>query len=320
MKRLLILLLSIIIFAVVANSQQLPQISLRHHNLFLNNPAVAGSTSSQEIKILHREQWAGFENAPTTSCISFHRELNTTNGLGGYIINDVTSPSSRFTINASYSYIIDMDDVFLAFGLSGSIVQYRLHSDILTYRDINDPVMAFNTEKRWRPEANIGLLLYSKRFYFGFAINQLLKSQFRPFSTGDLGEIDMSRHIYFMGQYDILSGFHKISPGLFIGYAKKSPVSAELNLSYSYQNSLMANLGYRLGDAFNIGIGYRFGRFSVAYSYDIVSSTLRNINSGSHEVMLGIEISTQQNTVPMFSSGSGSSGASNQKQSNKRLY
>jgi len=302
-------------------SQQLPQISFRQYNLFINNPAIAGSTSSQEIKLLHREQWAGFENAPTTSIISFHRELNTTNGIGGYLINDITNPSSRFTINASYSYIIDMDDVFLSFGLSASVIQYRINSNDLTYRDINDPVMAFNTEKKWRPEANVGMLLFSKQFYFGFAIDQLLKSQFRPFSTGDLGEIDMSRHLYIMGQYDIITQMHRISPGIFIGYAKKSPINAELNVSYLYRNSVMASFGCRLGDAFNMGIGYRFGRFTLAYNYDIVTSSLRNINSGSHEVMIGIDISQQQTNVPMFSSGnSGTNNSSYSKQSKKRLF
>ena len=318
MKRYIIYIL-LIFFANICLSQQLPQISLRQNNLFLNNPAIAGSTSSQEIKLLHREQWAGFENAPTTSVISFHKDINTTNGIGGYIINDVTNPSSRFILNLSYAYIIDMDDVFLSFGLSGKIMQYRINGTDLTYRDFNDPVMAFGTEKKWRPEANFGMLLYSKNFYAGFSINNLIKSQFRPFATGDVGEIEMARHLYLMGQYDFITEMHRISPGIFLGYAKKSPLSTELNVSWLYNNSIHSSLGYRFGDAINLSVGYRFGRFSVYYGYDIITSALRNINSGSHEIMIGIEISKEQTNVPMFSSG-GNSGRSNYKRSNERMF
>ncbi len=309
----------LLFFTNICISQQLPQISLRHKNLFFLNPAVAGSTSSQEIKILHREQWAGFENAPTTSVISFNKEINTTNGIGGYIINDITNPTSRLTLNLSYAYIIDMDDIFLSFGLSGKIIQYRINGADLTYRDINDPVMAFGTEKKWRPEANCGVLLYSRNFYTGFSINNLIKSQFRPFANDELGEIYMVRHIYFMGQYDFIFETHRISPGIYIGYAKKSPINTELNISWLYNNSLHSSLGYRFGDAINLALGYRFGRFSLYYGYDIVTSALRNVNSGSHEVMLGIDISREQKNIPMFSSG-GSSNRHKYNRSKKRMF
>lgn len=298
--------------------QQLPQITLRQNNLLLHNPAVAGSTTSKEIKLLHREQWAGFDNAPFTSIISYHQELSTSAGIGGYIINDVTSPTSRFIINASYAYIIDMDELFLSFGLSAQVMQYRFKSNELTYRENIDPVMEMSNERKWRPEANFGMFLYNNRFYAGFSLNQIIQTNFQPYSAGDFGEIQMSRHMYVMGQYDMYFGMHKISPAIFIGYAKKSPVSTEISANYWYDNSIYSSIGYRYDDAISISVGYRYNRWFLAYSYDIVTSPLRHVNSGSHEISMCFDIAKEIASAPSFSSESSSSRK--YRKSAKRLF
>ncbi len=104
-----------------------------------------------------------------------------------------------------------------------------------------------------------------------------------------------------------------------MGYAKSSPISADINVAWLYNNSLGASLGYRVGDAISILAGYRFSRFYLAYSYDIVTSQLRTVNSGSHEVMLSFDISPQQRVnTPMFSSGN--TAKAYRRQSGKRAF
>lgn len=319
MKRHLYILIIFTVLGISLNAQQLPQFSFRHQNLILNNPAAAGSSVFKELKILHRQQWVGFENAPASSFISYHQEMNESSGLGGYIISDRTFPTSRFIINASYAYIIDMDDMFLSFGLAGMVMQYRFKNTDLTYRDPLDPSLAFSSDKKWRPEANAGIMIYNNRFYASFTVSQILKSSFRPFSSGEEGLIQMSRHICMSGQYDFLTGINRFSPALYFSYAKSSPLVSELSFQYLYDNRLSASVGYRLEDALSFSVGYRYDRFYLAYSFDLVTSSFKVNSSNSHEIMFAVDISTKANTAPMFSSGGSTSQRRNMK-STKRFF
>ncbi|MDD3686924.1 MAG: PorP/SprF family type IX secretion system membrane protein [Bacteroidales bacterium] len=305
MKKLgIILLLSV--FAGGLFAQQIPQLSFRHQNLMIQNPAAAGTSLGQEIKILHRQQWVGFDNAPTTSFISYQQNFRKTNGLGGYLISDRTFPTSRFIVNASYSYIIEMDDVKLAFGLAALVMQYRFKNTDLSYRELGDPSLDFSTDQKWRPEANAGLLVYGNNFYGGFSISQLIKSGFRPFSTGDYGLVQMNRHFCISGQYDFYAGQNRISPGIFAEYVKSAPFISEYSVYYSFDNMIYGSATYRFADALCFAVGYRYERFYLAYSFDIVTSSLRNANSGSHEIMFAVNISGTKTNTPMFSSGGSS--------------
>ncbi|MDY0315819.1 MAG: PorP/SprF family type IX secretion system membrane protein, partial [Bacteroidales bacterium] len=292
-------------------SQQIPQFSFRHQNLIINNPAIVGATGKNEIKLLHREQWVGFKNAPSTSFISFSQAINTTNGFGAYIMHDRTFPSSRFIVNASYSYIINMDNLNLAFGLSAMLMQYKFNTSELTYADFGDPSMQFVADQKWRPESNVGLLFYGQNFYAGFAINQIIKSNFRPYSSDDNGLVQMNRHFCLSGQYDLHIDEHRISPGIFMEYVKKAPFISEFSIMYSFDNQVFASLSYRYNDALSASIGYKYDRFYLAYAFDFTISKLSLASSSSHELMLAIDLSKSKTNIPMFGSGGRSRGLKN---------
>ena len=88
MKRVLILLLSILLVADVA-AQQDPQFSQNMFNKLANNPGFAGSRGNIATSVLHRSQWMGFEGAPTTQNFSIDAELPFLyGGVGLNIVKD----------------------------------------------------------------------------------------------------------------------------------------------------------------------------------------------------------------------------------------
>jgi type IX secretion system PorP/SprF family membrane protein len=298
--RYLILGLIVSLFSSTLFAQQLPQISFKHQNVFLHNPAGAGSNPYNEVKILHREQWVGFENAPSTSLISYNQKLGTSSGIGGFLIHDRTFPTSRLIVNLSYAYIIEMDKLNFSFGLSGMIMQYRFKNESITYRDPLDPSLQFNAENKWRPEANAGIMVQNNKFYVSFAVNQILQSGFSPFSAGDLGLIKNSRSVCISGQYHIKLENHIISPGLYFTYAKSSPLESDVSVSYTYNSKVFASIAHRWQDVINISVGYNFDIFSLGYSCDIITSSLRVSTSSSHEIMLTIDISKKSESSSLY--------------------
>lgn len=307
MKYLLVILLGAVV-VMQASAQQIPQLSFRHQNVLLNNPAAAGSSARNDISLLHRQQWLGFEHAPATSLISYSQTFLGNNGIGGYLISDRTFPTSRFIINASYAYIIETEKLSLSFGIAAMVMQYKFKNTDLNYRDPLDPSLSFSADQKWRPEANAGIMAYNNRFYASFSVSQLLQSGFRPFSSGSEGLVQNTRHFIGSGQYSFLIKDHSISPGLYLGYAKSSPLMAEVSVQYIFRQKISFSLGYRWDDALNASIGYRYDRFYLGYSFDLVTSSFRVHTSGSHEIMLSMNIAGNKQNEPMFGTRAGKTG------------
>jgi type IX secretion system PorP/SprF family membrane protein len=116
-------------------AQQKPHYTQYIMNQYIVNPAITGIENYTDIKLSHRHQWVGFEDAPVTTYITLHKpfgksDYRTTatsfgmdgenprgksyweeytaaephHGVGFQVINDKTGPINRLTANVSYAY------------------------------------------------------------------------------------------------------------------------------------------------------------------------------------------------------------------------
>jgi type IX secretion system PorP/SprF family membrane protein len=128
-----------IIFIIESNSiyaQQIVDFSMFRENQFLFNPAMAGSEQASVAQVNVRKQFTNINSSPFSANVSFHTEMKKKNiGLGGYLFNDFTGPTSYTGINFSFAYRIVFSEYrsgvseykALSFGLSSSLVQHRLN-------------------------------------------------------------------------------------------------------------------------------------------------------------------------------------------------
>src|SRR5678815_828640 len=73
----------------VTNAQQLPQFTQFMYNNLVVNPAYAGADEALSLTVLHRSQWTGVDNAPTTQSFSAHSLIRKKQiGLGLTVIRD----------------------------------------------------------------------------------------------------------------------------------------------------------------------------------------------------------------------------------------
>src|SRR5687767_14641058 len=97
-------LAAIAVVSIAAEAQQLPQYSQYHHNAFVLNPAMAG-TSGAEFKGVLRSQWTGLKDASDNqkiSTFSFNAPLKEGKiGLGGYVFKDEFGPVSKTGISGT---------------------------------------------------------------------------------------------------------------------------------------------------------------------------------------------------------------------------
>ncbi len=102
MKRVLILLLSVLLVADVA-AQQDPQFSQNIFNKLANNPGFAGSRGNIATSVLHRSQWMGFGYDGAAAIISggasiFGEDAAICGDAVGDAVGGLVCFSSRFSL------------------------------------------------------------------------------------------------------------------------------------------------------------------------------------------------------------------------------
>src|SRR5215203_2739933 len=65
----------LVIISVVVQAQQRPHYTQYILNNYIINPAVAGIENYTDVKISHRHQWVGIQDAPVTTYFTIHKAI-----------------------------------------------------------------------------------------------------------------------------------------------------------------------------------------------------------------------------------------------------
>lgn len=288
MKKVIVFI-QIFMIAATGFAQQLPQLSQRMIDETTFNPGCIGTQPSSRIFLHHRSQWTGFDNAPSTQILSYDGKFQEGMALGGYVLNDITGPTRRFSLNAGYAYSFAFNDFRVSTGLSFSLLQYGIDGTKITLHENNDLAVVQNvSEKAWKPDASFGAYLYNEKFYAGLSVMQLFGSNVKLKYANDIrAQIHMVRHYYFTSGYNIEIDEFTLQPSILFGTTIASPSQLDFNIKGTYREKFTGGIGYRVNDAMVIMAGGKIkDLFFLGYSYDLVTGRLRRYNSGSHEIML----------------------------------
>lgn len=275
-----------------AYSQQQPLFSQYMMNGFLLNPAIAGTDETSPLRLTVRQQWAGVVDAPATQTLSGHTALgyNDKYGVGGYVYNDHFGPLSRIGIHGAFSYQLKLNtNTNLSMGLSLSAFQYKISEADLNIINPNDAAITGKTESTWAPDANFGLYVYNRDYFVGLSSSQLIQYKLQLGDYNDLGKI--VRHYYLTGGYKfVLNKDFEIEPSLLLKTTEQSPLQVDINTKFYYQKNYWLGFSYRHKDATILMLGIKVDRYYVGYAFDYTISNLNNYSHGSHEIMVGFNI------------------------------
>lgn len=301
MKKIIIALAILVGVTISLSAQQLPQFRYQEFNSMFLNPASIGKSNSPDIYLNHRSQWVGFSGAPTISSIAGKYRFRDDMAAGAFVSNDLTGPTRRTFINLNYSYILKTDLFNISFGLGWTITNYRVRGDLITLHEQDDHSVIQNlNDAAWKPDANIGLMLYSDKFYAGIGVQQLFKSKFKMYDSDEtFGNIQSVRHVYINGAYHYTTTYGEsiITPHFNMYLAPGTPFKMDIGVNYLHQNHISASLIFATGDALVIQAGYQYKQFLINYAYDIVVSRLRNVSSGSHEISLAMYLKFRDEAI-----------------------
>jgi len=248
-----------------------------------------------------RLQWVGLADAPNTNVISMYGPtVNQPMGLGGFIIHDVTGPTSNTSINATYAYNYGItEDLKISMGLGLGLRQLKIDGTKLNIDDKND--QAFTEGQVYtnnKLDATLGVYLYSATYHGGIAITNLLGNRLQFEEKDTSSAISrLKQHFYIHGGYKYLINREMaIEPTIIIRKVGAIPMQMDFDVRFWYgkrqwdNTKLWGGISFRTGDAINILLGVTLKRkIEIGYSYDIGINKLRYYNSGSHEIMIGFK-------------------------------
>jgi type IX secretion system PorP/SprF family membrane protein len=298
MKKTLYILL-LLIFTLKVSSTQNPLYTQFMTNPFLINPALVGTYPYYQIIANNRLQWVGLTDAPMTNVISmFGPMVSQPMGIGGYVMNDVTGPTSKISLMLSYGYNYAIEeDLKISMGLSVGMMQYKIDGTQLNF-EYEDRVLTNQVMTDFSPDATVGVYLYSSTYNVGIASTNLLGNKIKFNQTDSItGLSRLKRHIYLHGGYKyIVNREFAVEPAIIIRKVAAIPFQVDFNVRAWYgkrqwdRNRLWGGLSFRSSDALCILIGFTYERkIEIGYSYDIGINKLRTQHLGSHELMIGFK-------------------------------
>ncbi|HMC96040.1 MAG TPA: type IX secretion system membrane protein PorP/SprF, partial [Flavobacteriales bacterium] len=214
-------------------------------------------------------------------------------GVGGYIFTDIVGPTRRTGVQFSYAYHLKLtEDLKLSLALSGGLLQFLIDGSKITLHDQGDPTMDDQLRGELKPDATFAFYLYHPHYWFGASAPQLLHNKVYFFDTRTETLSRMENHFYMTGGYRFLFGDDwKLEPSFMVKYVDPVPAKIDLTATVRYRDAFWIGASYRTNDAWCAMVGYWHKQsFQFGYSYDIITSNLRNYSTGTHEIMLAVTI------------------------------
>lgn len=282
-----LLIIALFLTAAWGKGQQLPHYTQFDGNRFLLDPAVAGTKPYYRVKLLGRQQWTGLQGAPRTGVLSIEGPLRKgQSGIGAYFYKDEAGPADRTGGQLAYSYQFRVDEAKkLALGLGLGGLQYRVDRSQLVLADPNDQVFMGDDLTSLMPDASFGAYFYGRSFGVGLSGYQLLHNQLDWEGTNSR----LDGHYFLNAYYETsLNEKFDLRPILLVKHVVNTETQYEFGARLFYKEMLWAGMNYRSQDAIAALLGYRLkDKWSIAYSYDMTLTELRNYHSGTHEIVLG---------------------------------
>jgi type IX secretion system PorP/SprF family membrane protein len=296
-----IVLILVLTVSVTSHAQQHPMYSQYMFNMLNINPAYAGSRGVVSATALYRNQWVNIPGAPQTASFSVDMPFKEKKiGLGLQLFDDRLGIERSTGFNASYAFRIQLTNSgTLSLGLQAGVLNYRANfSEVRTFQP-NDP--SFNQNiSGFLPSAAAGIYYNSDKFYIGVSTPALLQTKISKDNTADVMSATGRDMHYFLATGFVipLSQDLMLKPSALLKAVSGAPLEYDFNANLWIQNTLALGFSYRTGDAIVGMIELQMNKqLRFGYAYDRTFTSLGNLNSGTHELMLRMEFGSANGKI-----------------------
>lgn len=284
------------------------------------NPAFAGTSVQNRIGVNARNEWPSIGGGFQTYSVSFdHYAPSISSGFGLLATHEKAGTGALRATNIALQYAYEIRikrDVFFLPALQFGYSTRNINFSDLTFGDqlIRDGAETTLEASNFDPvnffDVGTGMLIFSKRYWFGASLHhlnepneslfpQVISLLPRKLSVHGGYRFKMKGSYYKKGKNYLVGAFNYKSQAEFSqldlgAYIELNPMTFGL----WYRGLLTKNNGYGRPnhDAIALLIGIHQGPYKIGYSYDATISSLGIIASaGSHEVSFIYEWANKKN-------------------------
>lgn len=293
MKKLSIAFLFTIIIILPAMPQQDPLASHYMYNTLTYNPGVAGTSGMICATALNRQQWVGFEGAPSTIIFNVSAPISPfriKSGVGLMVESDNIGFDKDINITGTYAYLLDLGTGNLGIGVSLGMLnkaispEWQIPTGDSHIPASGDPLIPENKESYVAFDAGLGLYYTNDRYYLGASVTHINQPEIK-FTKGTPY---ISRHYYLTAGYIIPmpNPSLELIPSVF-AFSDGKIIQANATATIRYNKKVWGGVSFRAGDAIIGMIGFElFNGIRLGYAYDFTLTDIRKSSSGSHEFMV----------------------------------
>ncbi len=276
-----------------ARSQHTPLTSQYLFNGLLINPAYAGSRDALTANLTWRQQWVGFEGAPSTQLVSIHSPLKRSRLAAGLLLmNDRIGVSRETGVLSNFAYRIPFRRGKLQLGLGAGVSLMRAEWTSVAIQDRSDVQFANDSRSVVKPNFSAGAYYYKKTFYIGASMPFFMSQRYDATRETWTAAVNSAQYQPMLtgGYLFKLNREIKLKPTTLLRYQSASGFQGDLSANVIIKDRIWAGVSYRSQDAI-------VGMFEVlptpqwrlGYAYDLGISKITPYHSGTHEVMLQYE-------------------------------
>jgi type IX secretion system PorP/SprF family membrane protein len=254
---------------------------------------MAGASGPGMVGMTYRSQWSRISGSPKTATVFGSFDLPEHKiGLGGYIYNDQTGPTSRTGITASFAKYIPMKNgARFSLGIEARGEQFSIDRSKLSQTLGSDPALG-SGDNKFKFDAGFGVSYTSKKFQLGASVSQLIQSKLNYYN-GTLTPSEegrLYRHYYLHGLYNWnVDGVTTITPNFLLIYLPNAPVEFQGGFRVEHNEIFWWGVSLRAKQSFMLSAGVNIDKkFTIGYSFDLYKTPLSVYDAGSnaHEILL----------------------------------
>ena len=273
------------------------------------NPALAGIKNYQELKLISRFQWVGFEGSPVSHLINYSTQIQSKrkeyltprHGIQLQFENDKIGSFGTNRILVGYAFHRNFTkEARFSVGLRGGVTQLFFDN---TNLNPLQPDPTFNKNRTlYLPNISLGMWWNTERYYSGLSIQQITNIKWDQLGNSS----SFLTHLILSGGTKFeLTNSVTFLPNLLLCKTISNPIRLDAIGYFDFKNQFKIGLGFRNNESFlglfQIKINHQF---FLGYSIDYISNGLNTSYLMSHELnfqYMGINIlETEKLSCPMF--------------------
>ena len=285
----------VLLLTFLSHGQQDPQYTQYMYNMSIINPAYATDDYENiNLGALYRAQWVGSEGGPTTGTLFAHSPIAKKVEMGLSIIHDeIGGVVKESNVFVDFAYVLKLSETKkLSFGIKGGATFFSTNFNGFVYSDdLPDPAFAENLSRVF-PNIGVGTFYFGENYYLGLSSPNLLQTKHLERQDGVVASGVEEIHYFFTGGYVFnLNDKLKFKPAFMTKAVSGAPLSLDLTTNFLINNVFEIGAGYRWDDSVSGLVNFRVTpAIRIGYAYDYTLSNLGKFNTGSHEIMLLIDL------------------------------